>query len=273
MFLNLSSFILGICIGSFINVIVYRFPLNKSVIQPRSFCPSCKNKILPINNIPILSWILLRGKCKFCDTRISIEYPLVELITGILFLIFSYSDTTKYIYLEQNTFIIFTWILISLFLPLVILDWKYYWLPNSLTNLLTIVVIAFLSIYSLLTLNENGLDIFFINLGSALSIFIIFRLIMFSGYFIYGKNIMGGGDAKLILILGILLGPTGLLIALFLTFNLSGLISLILLSFKKLKKGDIIPLGPYIIFSGMSVWLLGNNFFLDIYYYLIGFIS
>ena len=271
--LNLSSFILGICIGSFINVIVYRFPLNKSVIQPRSFCPSCKNKILPINNIPILSWIFLRGKCKFCKTRISIEYPLVELLTGILFLIFSYSDSTKYLYIEQNIFIVFTWILITLFLPLVILDYKYFWLPNALTNLLSIVVIAFLSIYSLITVNENGLVIFFSHLGTALSIFIIFRLIMFSGYLIYGKKIMGDGDTKLIFILGILLGPSGILIALFLTFNLAGLTCFILLSCKKLKKGDVIPLGPYIIFSGMSVWLFGDNFFLEIYDHLIGFTS
>ena len=271
MIFNLYTFLLGICIGSFINVINYRFPINKSVVKPRSFCPICKNKINPIDNIPILSWILLRGKCKFCKSNISIEYPLVEFLTGVLFFLISYSNSTNYIYLQPSIYYFVSWILLTLFLPLVILDYKYFWLPNSLTNLTAIFVITFLLIYSLLTINENGLVIFFSHILAGLLTFLIFRLIMVSGRRIIGKKILGGGDVKLFLIFGLLLGLKGILVTLFLTFNISGLTSIILLIFKKIKKGDKIPLGPYIIFSGMSVWSLGENFFLNIYSYLIGY--
>ena len=74
------AFIIGSCIGSFINVIVYRFPNNLSIIKPRSFCPKCKTKLTWIENIPLISWFMQGGRCKNCNTSISIRYPLIELI-------------------------------------------------------------------------------------------------------------------------------------------------------------------------------------------------
>ena len=78
-------FIIGVCIGSFINVITYRLPNNISIL-PRSYCPNCKSQIRWFDNIPILSWILLSGKCRSCTKEINFSYPLVELATGIIFL-------------------------------------------------------------------------------------------------------------------------------------------------------------------------------------------
>jgi len=80
-------FILGLIIGSFSNVCIYRIPRNKSIIYPASHCPKCRSKIKPVDNIPLLSYILLKGRCRNCKSKISIQYPVVELLTGLIYLI------------------------------------------------------------------------------------------------------------------------------------------------------------------------------------------
>ena len=87
LFETILVFILGCCLGSFINVILYRFPKNQSILFPRSFCPKCESKIIWIDNIPLLSWIFLSGKCRKCKQKINFKYPLIEFLTGIIFLL------------------------------------------------------------------------------------------------------------------------------------------------------------------------------------------
>ena len=95
---NIYAFIIGSCIGSFINVVVYRFPNELSIIKPRSFCPECKIKLTWRENIPLISWLWQKGRCKNCNTFISIRYPLVEFTTAILFVVFINSSPPLYIY-------------------------------------------------------------------------------------------------------------------------------------------------------------------------------
>ena len=83
-----QAFVIGTCIGSFLNVIIYRFPNDLSIIKPRSFCPSCNTQLTWRENIPFISWFIQGGKCKTCKTTISFRYPLIELLTGFLFIIF-----------------------------------------------------------------------------------------------------------------------------------------------------------------------------------------
>ena len=89
-FNHLYAFIVGLCIGSFINVVVYRLPNDLSIIKPRSFCPKCKTKLTWSENVPLISWLIQKGRCKNCNTPISKRYPLIELSTAILFVIFTY---------------------------------------------------------------------------------------------------------------------------------------------------------------------------------------
>ena len=95
-----QAFVLGICIGSFLNVITYRFPNELSIIKPRSFCPSCNTKLTWRENIPLISWFIQKGKCINCYKPISLKYPAIELLTGILFLIFVNSSPSLY---ESNS--------------------------------------------------------------------------------------------------------------------------------------------------------------------------
>ena len=94
-FNTLRDFLIGICVGSFLNVVIYRLPIEMSILSPRSFCPKCKNKIKWYFNFPILSWIILKAKCNYCSTRISVRYPIVEFITGLLFIIFRINYSIK----------------------------------------------------------------------------------------------------------------------------------------------------------------------------------
>ncbi|HEX9912829.1 MAG TPA: prepilin peptidase, partial [candidate division Zixibacteria bacterium] len=85
-FIGIIIFIFGLAIGSFLNVCIYRIPLRKSIIFPASHCPKCGNKIRAFDNIPVLSYLILKGKCRYCKEKISFIYPVVELLSGLLFL-------------------------------------------------------------------------------------------------------------------------------------------------------------------------------------------
>ena len=118
-----QTFIIGTCIGSFLNVIVFRFPNNISIIKPRSFCPKCEKKLTWKENIPLISWLIQRGKCINCNTVISIKYPLIELSTGLLFIIFINSNPSIYNSSSGSFFnIFFSWIFLSLLICISLID-------------------------------------------------------------------------------------------------------------------------------------------------------
>ena len=126
-------FFYGCCIGSFINVLIYRLPIKQSIIYPRSYCIECGTSISWYDNIPILSWLLLLGKCRSCKTKISFTYPLIEFITGIVFITNSYSNPSFYIALPFIPKVILGSIFASICLTLSLLDYKYFWLPRIIT--------------------------------------------------------------------------------------------------------------------------------------------
>ena len=94
--IRIYLFVIGCCIGSFINVLIYRLPLNQSIVYPNSSCPECNAKIKWFDNLPIFSWLLLRGKCRACKSKISFSYPIIELITGLLAWLNFYANPTIY---------------------------------------------------------------------------------------------------------------------------------------------------------------------------------
>ena len=127
-----TSIFFGLIFGSFLNVVIYRLPNNQSVLTPRSFCPKCNKKLSWHENIPIYSWIKLKGRCSYCDTAISIKYPLTELATGILFFL-SFNVIPKDIYFENFALsLFFSWSLVLILLSLSIIDYEFLWIPNSI---------------------------------------------------------------------------------------------------------------------------------------------
>ena len=130
-----QAFVIGACIGSFLNVIVYRFPHNLSIVKLRSFCPKCKKSLTWKENIPLISWLIQRGKCINCYSSISYQYPLVELATGILFVFFINSSPSIYSSSSGSFFnIFFSWIFLSLLICISLIDINNFWIPQGLIN-------------------------------------------------------------------------------------------------------------------------------------------
>ena len=178
--------------GSFVNVVIYRLPLNLSIVFPNSSCPKCNSRIKWFDNIPIISWLLLRGKCRVCKSKIAFSYPIIELFTGLLFCLNFYAQPT--IYSQQTiTVIIFLGCIFSVILfTLAILDFKYFWLPQVLTSgglVLGITASLYIDLFN--DFYQFNYSIY--TLIASLLGFIFFNLLSRIGKKIYNKPVIGGG--------------------------------------------------------------------------------
>ncbi len=255
--------ILGCCIGSFINVVIYRLPLDQSIVYPHSRCPKCKTKINWFDNLPLISWFFLRGKCRSCKTKISFSYPIIELSTGLLVWANFYANPTIYSQLPVPIIIYSGTILISILIPLAILDYKYFWLPQAITIGGLIVGITSSLIIDLS--NDPDQFSYLINsLAGSLLGFSILYLLSNIGEKIFKKAVMGGGDLKLSALLGAWLGMKGLLISIWLSFISAGIVVILGFLLKKIKRNQRIPFGAFLVFSGLSVWFFGNEIFIKL---------
>ena len=256
-----QAFVIGTCIGSFLNVIIYRFPNDLSIIKPRSFCPKCKTQLTWRENIPFISWLIQGGKCKTCRTTISFRYPLIELFTGFLFIIFLNSSPSLYAS-SSNWFFntCFSWIFLSLLICISLIDIEYLWIPQGLINF------GFISGFlGLIFLSINGnefLDFVFLirGLGSSFISFFIFDIFRRIAKYIFKKDAIGKGDSKLVAMLAIWLGPIGTLLAVGLSYIFAAIYCLVGLSTNFLKFRQVIPFAPFISLGGLVVWLFGNEF-------------
>ena len=264
--IGIYLFVIGCCIGSFINVVIFRLPLKKSIVSPNSSCPKCNEKIKWYDNLPIISWLLLRGKCRTCNTKISLSYPIVELSTGLLVFLNLYSHPT--IYSQQPIYL--TIILGSIFsvtlLTLAILDFKYFWLPQVLTS--GGLVLGFIaSLYIDLNNDFYKLNYSIYALTASFLGFAFFYLLGLIGKKIFKKPVIGGGDAKFSAMIGSWLGIQGLFISIWLAFISAGIFVILGLILKKIKRNQKIPFGVFLAFSGLIVWYFGNQIFLKIIFF------
>ena len=257
-------FIIGICIGSFLNVIIYRFQKNFSIIKPRSFCPKCQKQLTWRENIPLVSYVIQGGKCIGCSEYISIKYPLVELITGTLFIFFAYSSPTFYNH-SQNPFLItfFSWLFLSLLICISLIDMNSFWIPQGLINFGF--VFGILGLISLDILKEQSIDFSLtaIGLTSAAISFLIFESLRHFTKYIFKKDALGKGDSKLIAMLALWLGPIGTLLMVGISYLLAAIFCFIGLSLKFLRFKQAIPFAPFLSIGGLIVWLLGNKIILE----------
>ncbi|OGZ18178.1 MAG: hypothetical protein A2V72_01560 [Candidatus Nealsonbacteria bacterium RBG_13_37_56] len=235
--LNLFVFLFGLAIGSFLNCVIYRLEKKQSFLKGRSYCPHCKHILSWQDLIPVFSFLILRGKCRYCRKKISLQYPLVELATGSLFLlIFIYFNNllvTRYWLLVTGYWLLITSFLIIIF----VYDLKHYIIPDKVIYLA--IAIAFL--YNLITgywllVTNNYLPAAFGAAGFFLFIVLVSR----------GKW-MGVGDIKLAFLIGFLLGWPKALLALFLAFLIGAIIGLGLIILKKKTIKSELPFGPFLI--------------------------
>ena len=245
---SILVFFIGICLGSFANVCIYRLPKNKQIITGRSFCPKCKKTIKWLDNIPLISFLLLNGKCRKCRKPISLKYFIIELITGIGFLL---------IYLNFNNYltIIFLSVLFLLYLIIFFIDLKHFIIPDGLNF-----GIMALAIFKNFLPNFNASFIHDINqsiiggIVGYLSIWIIIYL-----YRVIKKiEGMGLGDAKLMTGIGLLFGWQSIPFVLFISAVLGLIFATPSLINKKKNLRSKIPFGPFIITACLIYFLYGD---------------
>lgn len=234
MILNVFIFSFGSLIGSFLNVVIYRVPLNKSVIKPRSKCPSCEYQIKWYENIPVLSYILiLRGRCSSCGVKISMRYPIVEIIVGLMALNLFPS------FIDEKSLMVFIYyfsVACVLFAHLII-DIEHQLLPDKLNIYLLLITIPFV-------LFTKPLHFWLVG---GLVGFLIPLSVTWIFYKLRGQVGLGGGDIKLFGVLGLLLGPLGIMQNLFMSCFLGAVVGILLILLKKMNKNTKLAFGPYII--------------------------
>ena len=245
----LSAFILGSIFGSFCNVCIYRLPINKSIVKERSFCPSCERLINWYDNIPLLSFIFLKSKCRKCGNKINFQYFLVELITAISFIaiyfVFGLSITTLLLLILSVFFIIIFFI-----------DLKHYIIPNELT--FPLMAIGFLKSFDP-NLNKTIFPNYINSLIGGLIGYLIIWFIIFAYKKIRNKEGMGLGDAKLLAVVGFWFGWLSIPFTIF----ISSFIALIIVVPSVLNKSrsmtSQIPFGPYIIVGSIVYVFFANE--------------
>ena len=255
------AIILGAFVGSFLNVVILRLPRGESIITPRSYCPICNNLIRWYDSIPIISWLALGKKCRNCHQKISIQYPLIEFSTVLLFLLSIQSQPSSFQNASSVQIVLSGWLLLSILIPLTIIDLKHLWLPQSIC---IVGIISGLFLTFVYTLVKTNIDYsLIINHSSAcFSGFLIIRVIAMIANLLLRKPSLGLGDAKLTAVLGCWLGFKGLFIALYIAFISSGIFSLVTIFTKKLKFGQPFPLGPFLTTACFTVWFLGDDLFI-----------
>ena len=253
----LTILFFGASIGSFLNVCIYRIPLRKSLIFPGSSCPQCGNKIHPWDNIPILSYLILRGRCRYCKEHISVQYLLVEITTPLLllFLYIQFRDLPQQDFLLH--FLFFSLFVFSLIVIFVI-DLYHRIIPDRLTYPGMVLGLLFNGFQFQIVPSLIGL------IGGGGFLYIVMTV----GRWIYKKEVMGGGDVKLAAMLGSFLGGTGVAVSLFLAFLLGSLAGGLLIVFGRLNRSSFIPFGPFIVLGALitlfwegNLWVFYNQLF------------
>jgi len=249
LFIFLLFFIFGICVGSFLNCIIYRLETKQSFLKGRSFCPKCHHQLGLFDLIPILSFIILKGKCRYCGKKISLQYPLVEIATGLIFLLIF-----NFYFLIFNQFLIFNFktlinlahllIISSLLVVIFVYDLKHYIIPDKIIYL----AIGVTFVFRILDFGHWDLGFGILrSLQTPLIAGVLAGTFFFLLWLVSGGRWMGLGDAKLAFFMGLFLGWPNILAGLFSAIFIGAIIGLVLIALGKKTLKSQIPFGPFLV--------------------------
>jgi len=241
MLYSIAFFLLGLFVGSFLNVVIYRFKIKKSILTPRSFCPACHHNLAWYDLVPVLSFVLLFGKCRYCRKKISWQYPLVELSSGILFTFFYLKAG------DLNSALLFNLFFVSIFVVVFVYDLKHYLILDKV-----IVVGATVAVIASIFLGKPDFPRAILGSLSAGGFFALLVLISRGRW-------MGGGDVKLGFLIGLIIGWPSVLVALFLAFLSGSIVGILLIAFKKKTLKSAVPFGTFLAVATIVVMLLGDR--------------
>lgn len=240
-------FIFGITIGSFLNVCIYRIPLGESIVAAPSHCMTCGRKLKWYDMVPVFSWLVLGGKCRNCKSKISVQYPIIEGVNGILYVMICAVNG-----LEWSS-VIYCF-MASALLVLSIIDWRTYEIPFGINVFLFILGVA-------MTILDRG------NFIEHLIGMVCVSGLLGILYLLTGGRAIGGGDIKLMFACGLILGWKLILLAFFLGCIIGSVVHIIRMSVK--KAGRMLAMGPYLS-AGILLAALWGNAWINWYLSLLG---
>ncbi|MEA5095470.1 MAG: prepilin peptidase [Sedimentibacter saalensis] len=250
--MTLLILIYGLIIGSFLNVCIYRIPRGESIAWPGSHCPTCSHSLSWYDNIPLFSYLVLKGKCRYCRTNISAQYPLVESLNAFLYII-------MYFRFGFGIDFIFYSLVSSVLAAITFIDLKEMIIPDSLV--LSILVLSVI---------HKTVNYFLYGISPELISSFLGLLVaggLFTAIVLISRGGMGGGDVTLMGALGFVLGFKNILLNIFVSFVLGAIISIVLLAAKIKTRKDPIPFGPFIVLGFFITSLWGKviiNWYLNI---------
>lgn len=255
---SIMIFIIGICFGSFFNVVGYRLPNNMSISFPPSHCTSCNHKLGVFELIPILSYIFQGGKCKHCKIKISCFYPIFEFLTGVLFVICYLVFKDEY---PEVLNIIYAMLFISSLIIIIISDIKYMIIPDEVLIFFGVILVI-LKMIIIYKLNPNNT---FLDMGYEFVFILLDGIVMFSfmylvrllGNALFKKDSMGGGDIKMMTFVSLIIGWKLSIVVVFLASFLALPISIINM-YK--NKEHVLAFGPYLAIATMILFLSKIDF-------------
>lgn len=264
LFPPLLAAILGACVGSFLNVVAWRLPRQESLIHPGSHCPRCGTGLRWHENVPVLGWLLVGGRCRHCGASIAVRYPLVELLTAGLWVAACLARPTAMGSAAEPLLLVLAgWLLLSWLVPLTLIDLDSLWLPESLCRLGLLLGLACTAGIGLLQGTAIAAALLFQHLLAAGVGLVGFETMSALAERLMGRPALGLGDAKLAALLGAWLGLTGLGLAVALAVLSGAVIGLAGRLSGRLGPGQPFPFGPFLASGGATVWLLGNGFWLS----------
>jgi leader peptidase (prepilin peptidase)/N-methyltransferase len=237
----------GLVVGSFLNVVIWRVPRRESIVKPRSHCPNCDTLIANRDNIPVISWVLLRGKCRYCGEPISIQYPIVELVTGVLFAAVGARYAHSW---ALPAFLVLTAGLIAIS----VIDLEHFIIPNRIVYPLGITSVILLAFAALLEHDWTAYGRAWLGALAAFAFFFVLHLVAPGG--------MGFGDVRLSFVLGLFLGWLGwaeVFGGLFAGFLYGAVIGLVLIAVGRRGRRQHIPFGPFLAAGTMTFVLFGEQ--------------
>ncbi|MFQ5890416.1 MAG: prepilin peptidase [Gemmatimonadota bacterium] len=242
--------LLGGAVGSFLNVCIARLPVGESVVRPRSRCPSCGCPIAWHDNVPLLGFLLVRGRCRACRERISLQYPAVELATILIWLGLAAIYGPSWHSLRGS-------VLFSLLLAIAVIDGRHYLIPDVLS-------LSGLGAGLALSLLPGPPTPLSALVGAGLGYLVLFAAGL-AGEWIFKKPAMGGGDMKMMAMLGAFLGPVGAMLTIF----LGALTGSLIFGPISLKTKQLVPFGVFLAVGGAVTFLAGETL-VDWYRGLLG---
>ncbi len=241
--------VFGTLIGSYLNVVVYRVPRGLSTFRPRSRCPGCNRNIAWYDNLPVISYLVLKARCRHCQSPISLRYPAVELSTGLLF-------ATAFACFGWTASTLIAFVLVSLLLSLALIDQEHLLLPDAVTLPGLIVGLAVSPFSGITTPASAGLGAL---LGALLLLFMIALY-----YMLRGELGMGLGDPKMLGMIGAFLGAPKIIVTILIASLTGTLVSLTLILLKRANRSTRMPFGVYLA-CGAMIAMFAGDFLIEAY--------